>query len=52
MFLMENGIDVDSIVPENELEEEIIADIKSQRKETAAILEEIETFLSKAGKQI
>ncbi len=29
---------------------EIIADIKSQRKETAAILEEIETFLSKAGK--
>ena len=31
MFLMENGIDVDSIVPENELEEEIIADIKAGR---------------------
>ena len=31
MFLMENGIDADSIVPENELEEEIIADIKAGR---------------------
>ena len=31
MNLLANGLDVDTIVPENELEEEIIADVKAGR---------------------